>query len=107
MAAEQGIPPAQYLYAKALKDGRGVTADLFNAYVWFVVALDARYSPARSDLSELDTGSNLSHAQVDEAKSKARELEQTVTRAVAARGCTGWDGEFNESAHPVRARREG
>jgi TPR repeat protein len=107
VAAEQGIPSAQYFYAKALKDGRGVTADRFNAYVWFIVALDAGYSPARSDLSELDTSSNLGHAQIDEAKSKARELEQTVTRAVAARGCTGWDGEFNEwpTPPPVKLQR--
>lgn len=107
VAAEQGIPPAQYFYAKALKDGRGVTSDSFNAYVWFIVALDAGYSTARADLTELDTSSNLSHAQVDEAKSKARELEQTVVRSVSARGCTGWDGEFNEwpTPPPVKLQR--
>jgi len=32
---------------------------------------------------------------VDEAKSKARELEQTSSRAVVSRGCSGWLGEFN------------
>src|SRR5271165_617315 len=54
IAASQGIPPAQYYYAKTLKDGRGVPQDRFNAYVWFIVALDAGYSIAQTDLSELD-----------------------------------------------------
>ena len=107
VAAEQGLPAAQYFYARALKDGRGVTADRFNAYVWFIVALDAGYSSARADLTELDNGGNLSRAQIDQAKGKARDLEQTVTRAVAAHGCTGWDGEFNEwpTPPPVKLQR--
>ncbi|MBI3645949.1 MAG: sel1 repeat family protein [Acidobacteriales bacterium] len=100
VAADQGLPPAQYYYAKALKEGRGIELDRFNAYVWFVVALDAGYSTAQRDLAELDGGGFLSAAQIAEAKGKARELEQTVIRAVAARGCTGWDGELNEFPSP-------
>jgi uncharacterized protein len=100
IAADQGLPPAQYYYAKALKEGRGIELDRFNAYVWFVVALDAGYSTAQRDLAELDGGGFLSTGQIAEAKRKARELEQTVMRVVNARGCTGWDGEMNEFPAP-------
>lgn len=100
IAADQGLPPAQYFYAKALKEGRGIELDRAAAYTWFVVALDAGYSVAQRDLAELDGGGYLSPAQISEAKGKARELEQTVIRAVNSRGCTGWDGELNEFPSP-------
>jgi hypothetical protein len=100
IAADQGLPPAQYYYAKALKEGRGIALDRFNAYVWFVVALDGGYSPAQRDLAELDGGGALSMAQISEAKAKARELEQTVIRAVTSRGCSGWEGELGEFPSP-------
>ena len=106
-AADQGLPQAQYYYAKALKDGRGVELDRFSAYVWFVIALDAGQSRAQADLAELDGGGSLTQAQISEAKGKARQLEQTVIRAVNARGCTGWDGEFNDipTAPPPKLQR--
>lgn len=100
LAAEQGLPAAQYFYAKALKEGRGIPIDRFNAYVWFVIALDAGYSVAQMELSDMESGGALSSAQISEAKGKARELEQTVIRAVNSRGCTGWDGELNEFPTP-------
>jgi uncharacterized protein len=107
IAADQGLPPAQYYYAKALKDGRGIELDRLDAYAWFVVALDAGYSTAQRELAELDGGGFLSTAQIAEAKGKARQLEQTVIRAVTSRGCTGWDGELNEfpSPPPVKLQR--
>ncbi|MBZ5656454.1 MAG: sel1 repeat family protein [Acidobacteriia bacterium] len=95
IAADQGLPQAQYFYAKALKEGRGIPRDPFNAYVWFTIALDARYTAASTDLSYLD-GGDLSLAQISEAKAKARDLEQVVIRAVNSRGCSGWEGEFDE-----------
>jgi TPR repeat protein len=104
LAADQGIPSAQYYYAKALKEGRGIELDRFNAYVWFVIALDAGQSRAQADLAELDGGGFLSQAQISEAKGKARALEQTVIRAVNAKGCTGWDGEFNDLPTPPPPR---
>lgn len=107
IAADQGLPPAQYFYAKALKEGRGIALDRLNAYAWFVVALDASYTPAQADLSELDGGGYLTQAQISEAKGKARDLEQTVIRAVTSRGCTGWDGELSEwpTPPPLRLQR--
>ena len=107
IAADQGIPAAQYYYAKALKEGRGIALDRFNAYVWSVIALDAGYSGARSQLNELEGGGALSQSQIAEAKSKARELEQSVTRTANAHGCTGWDGELDEwpSPPPVKLQR--
>lgn len=96
IAADQGLPQAQYFYAKTLKDGRGIAQDRFNAYVWFTIALDAHYTAASTDLAEIDGGGYLTLAQISEAKAKVRELEQTVIRAVNSRGCSGWDGEFDE-----------
>ncbi len=100
IAADQGLPQAQYLYAKALKDGRGIPQDRFNAYVWYTIALDAHYLAARADLSDLDSGGYFTMTQIAEAKAKARELEQVVIRAVNSRGCSGWDGEFDEYPTP-------
>lgn len=94
IAAEQGLPQAQYFYAKTLKDGRGIPRDRFNAYVWFTIALDAHYTIAGTDLSEIE--GDLTLAQISDAKARARDLEQTVIRAVNSRGCTGWNGEFDE-----------
>jgi hypothetical protein len=96
IAADQGLPQAQYFYAKTLKDGRGIAQDRFNAYVWFTIALDAHYTSASTDLAELDGGGFFTLGQLSEAKAKARGLEQTVIRAVNSRGCSGWDGEFDE-----------
>jgi TPR repeat protein len=106
-AAEQGLPLAQYFYGKALKDGRGIGIDRVNAYVWLVVALDAGFSPAQTELSELDGGGSLTQSQIADAKAKARELEQTVMRVVSARGCTGWEGELDEwpTPPPVKLQR--
>jgi len=99
IAADQGLPQAQYFYAKALKDGRGVPRDRFSAYVWYTLAADAGYAAAGADLGELNGGS-LTLEQISEAKAKAHDLEQVVIRAVTARGCSGWDGEFDEFPTP-------
>ncbi|MFI5110325.1 MAG: tetratricopeptide repeat protein [Terriglobales bacterium] len=96
IAADQGLPQAQYFYAKALKDGRGIPQDRFNAYVWYTIAADAGYAAAGADLGELNNGGYLTTDQIEQAKAKARDLEQVVIRAVTARGCSGWDGEFDE-----------
>jgi uncharacterized protein len=100
IAADQGLPQAQYFYAKALKDGRGIAQDRFTAYVWYTIAADAGYTAASADLTELDRSGNITMDQIMEAKAKARELEQEVIRAVTARGCSGWDGEFDEFPTP-------
>ncbi len=100
IAAEQGLPQAQYFYAKTLKDGRGIPQDRFTAYVWYTIAADAGYSAAGADLNELDSGGNLTLDQTTQARAKAHDLEQIVIRAVTARGCSGWDGEFDEFPTP-------
>jgi len=43
MAAEQGLPQAQYSYAWTLKEGRGIDRDRVKAYTWFLLALDGGY----------------------------------------------------------------
>jgi TPR repeat protein len=100
IAADQGLPQAQYFYAKTLKDGRGIAQDRFTAYVWYTIAADAGYALASADLNELESGGNLTTDQILQAKAKARDLEQVVIRAVTARGCSGWDGEFDEFPTP-------
>lgn len=96
IAADLGLPQAQYYYGKALKDGRGIAQDRFNAYVWLSIAYDAGYKAAGPDLGELASGNLLTRDQLSDAQSKAREMEQVVVRAVTSRGCSGWNGEFDE-----------
>jgi TPR repeat protein len=100
IAADQGLPQAQYFYAKTLKDGRGIAQDRLTAYVWFSIASDAGYSAAGADIGELESSGNLTISQISEARLKARDLEQVVIRAVTARGCSGWEGEFDEFPTP-------
>jgi uncharacterized protein len=100
IAADQGLPQAQYFYAKTLKDGRGIPQDRFTAYIWFTIATDAGYAAAGADLNELDRAGYLTTDQLSQAKAKARDMEQVVIRAVTARGCSGWDGEFDELPTP-------
>lgn len=100
IAADQGLPQAQYFYAKTLKDGRGIPQDRFTDYVWYTIAADAGYALAGADLNEIDGGGYLTMDQISQAKAKARDMEQVVIRAVTARGCSGWDGEFDEYPTP-------
>jgi uncharacterized protein len=100
IAADQGLPQAQYFYGKALKDGHGIGQDRFDGYIWLSIAADAGYTPALRELAELNETGNFTIDQLTAAKAKARDLEQTVIRAVTARGCSGWDGEFAETPAP-------
>jgi uncharacterized protein len=104
IAADQGLPQAQYFYAKTLKDGRGIPQDRFTAYIWYQIAADAGYTAAGTDLNELDRSGFMTMEQIAEAKAKARDLEQVVIRAVTAHGCSGWEGEFDEFPTPPPAK---
>ena len=102
-AAEQGLPQAQQQLALLLKDGKGVRQDKAEAYMWLLLSLQGgrgrHTTPVGSSglnpdylLSELEAA--LGSAAVESAKSKARQLETTVSRSRNANGCTGWKGEF-------------
>lgn len=97
-AANQGLPQAQRQLGELLKQGKGVSIDKFEAYVWLLVSFDAGNANVASDLQELEAalGSN----QVEIAKSTARERERSVARGVVANGCTGWSGEFDALPAP-------
>lgn len=97
-AANQGLPQAQGQLGELLKQGKGVSIDKFEAYIWLLVSFHAGNAGAANDLQELeaDLGSN----QVEKAKSAARERERFVAREVVARGCTGWRGEFDALPAP-------
>jgi TPR repeat protein len=101
-AAEQGLPQAQYAYAWTLKEGRGIEQERVKAYTWFLLAMDGGYPAAQNDLGLLE--GVLSSDQIDHAKTDARKLEESVSRSVAAHGCTGWDGEFSETPTPPPPR---
>jgi hypothetical protein len=64
-----------------------------QAYVWLLVSYDAGNKAAAADMAALEAA--LGTNQVSDAKRKARDLEQTAMRAVSAKGCTGWAGEFD------------
>jgi TPR repeat protein len=97
-SANQGLPQAQAQFGRLLKNGQGVTGDKNQAYVWLLLSYQAGYQEAAGDLQLLNA--DLTMNQIDEAKNKARDLQQTVTRAAVARGCTGWPGEFDQIPAP-------
>jgi TPR repeat protein len=96
-ASMQGLPQAQQHLGELLKQGQGVNEDKFEAYVWLLVSFDAGNQAVAGELSALegDLGSN----RVEQAKSKARDLEQTVTRAAVSRGCE-WAGALDPIPTP-------
>ena len=84
-AAMQGLPQAQQHLGELLKQGQGVNEDKFEAYVWLLVSFDAGNQTVATELAALEA--NLGSKRVDEAKTKAQDLEQMVMRAVVSRGC--------------------
>jgi uncharacterized protein len=97
-AAEQGLPQAQRALGQLLRDGHGVPPDYFEAYVWFLMSYDGGLTHAMTDLQEVEA--QLGSSQVEQAKSKARDLEDTMRRSAVAHGCTGWPGEFDVIPSP-------
>ena len=97
-AAMQGLPQAQQQLGMLYKDGKGVTADKLQAYVWMLVSYDSGNTSNTSDILQLQA--DLGTTQVDQAKAKARDLEQVANRVVNARGCSGWAGEMNTVPAP-------
>ncbi len=93
-AARQGLPQAQRHLGRALSEGRGISQNKAEAYVWLFLASAAGDPSVQDDLSALEA--ELGTAAVQQAKERARKLQETVARPVAAHGCTGWPGEFNE-----------
>ena len=97
-AANQGLPQAQQQLGELLKQGKGVSLDKFEAYVWLLISFQAGNTTVANDLQELEAG--LGSNQVEKAKTAARDLERSVSREVVARGCTGWPGEFDALPAP-------
>lgn len=97
-AAEQGLPQAQFQLALLLRDGQGVRLDKVEAYEWMLVSSDGGFRSLGTSLQVLEA--ELSSTELEQAKSRARELEGSSVRSVAANGCTGWRGEFDEVAAP-------
>ncbi len=93
-AAEQGIPQAQQMLARLLIEGRGVSINKYEAYVWLLLCSDAGIPVDQSTFGGLEA--ELGSEKVSQAKIRARELARTATRSVNAKGCTGWRGELEQ-----------
>jgi|SRR5580704_220171 TPR repeat protein len=93
-ASEQGLPQAQKQLGLLLKQGRGVPEDKPQAYMWLLLSFEAGNKSVGDDVKQLEAelGSNL----IEQLKTKARHLQDTASRSVAAHGCTGWPGEFDD-----------
>lgn len=96
-AAMQGLPQAQQQLGELLLQGKGVNSNKFEAYVWLLVSFEAGKRGVAEELQALETelGSN----KVEEAKTKARALQEKVTRDVVAHGCV-WPGYDNSVPLP-------
>jgi uncharacterized protein len=92
-AAKQGLPQAQEQLAKLLRDGQGIAQNEIEAYVWMLVSSDTGNRRVASDLQALEA--QLGTNQVEKAKTRAHEIEGSVSRSLNAHGCTGWAGEFD------------
>lgn len=99
-AALQGLPQAQGQLGLLYKQGQGVTADKFQSFVWLQVGYEQGDQSATVSSAIVDLGKQLGSDQEQQAMSKVHLLEQTANRAVAARGCTGWTGEFSAIPAP-------
>lgn len=97
-AAIQGLPHAQRELARLLQQGQGVYRDYQEAYVWLLMSRDTGLHDSLTDLQTLEA--QLTPAQIEQAKRRARDMEATMTRAVMAHGCTGWPGEFDAIPAP-------
>jgi len=97
-AAMQGLPQAQHQLALLLRDGKGIAADKQEAFVWLLMSYDGGDQSVFAELRALQ--GDLSNAQIDQAKARARDLGQITNRVVNARGCTGWTGESNNIPAP-------
>jgi uncharacterized protein len=97
-ASMLGLPQAQQYYGRALAQGRGVELNKFDAYVWLLISYDAGNNTITNDLQSLEA--DLGSTALEQAKTKARQLEGTVGRSAAAHACTGWPGEFGAIPDP-------
>lgn len=97
-AALKGLPQAQQQLGLLLEQGRGVTQDSVEAYLWLRLSFENANEPVASDLARLET--SLGSSKVTDLKEQVRDLQQTTSRVSVARGCTAWAGEFDATPAP-------
>jgi TPR repeat protein len=95
-AADQGLLQAQYRVALAYEEGRGISRDLSEAYVWMLLCSETGGRGGGTEQKLADYESSLGSTKVEALKIRVRELQRTVARSVNSHGCTGWEGEFDE-----------
>jgi len=98
VAAEQGLPYAQYRLGRALTEGRAVPVNKREAYLWLFVAAEYGVAEAATQASLLE--SDLGTTETEKAKAEAREMQNKYRRPVVASGCTGWSGELDAIPTP-------
>jgi uncharacterized protein len=91
-AAFQGLPQAQQQLGELLRQGKGVNADKFEAYVWLLLSFEAGKRGIADELQALEA--ELGTNKVEEARTKTRGLQEKTSRAVVAHGCV-WPGYDN------------
>jgi len=99
-AAMQGLPQAQEQLGLLFKQGQGMALDKMQAFVWLQMSYEGGDQSAAVSNAIVELGQQLGSAQEQQAMSRAHDLEQTANRAVSARGCTGWPGEFSAIPAP-------
>jgi len=98
MAAEQGLPQAQYSYAWTLKEGRGIDRDRVRLTPGFCLRSKEAILRHRTTLDNWRVCSPVIRS--IRPKQMPGKLEDSVSRSIAAHGCTGWEGEFSEIPAP-------
>lgn len=92
-AAQQGLVEAQVRLGRLLASGRVGSPDKYHAYVWLLVSFENGNSSVEDDVRRLET--ELGATRMEEAKTEARKVGESTSRAVVAHGCTGWSGELD------------
>ena len=92
-AAQKGLGEAQVRLGHLLASGRVGAPDKYQAYVWLLVSFENGNSAVQDDLRRLEV--DLGATRMEEAKTEARKVRESTSRAAIGHGCTGWSGELD------------
>jgi TPR repeat protein len=97
-AAMQGLPQAQQQLGLLLENGHGTDPDKYDAYIWLLLSSPSSNAPVADHMAQLEAA--LGTAKVGQAKIESRDRQAVTARVVVAKGCTGWQGEFDAVPAP-------
>ena len=93
-----GLVQAQQKLAYLLDQGRGVSHDPVEAYIWYAIAFDSGRASVTNDLSRLESAIG-TNAALD-AKQKAVSMEREINDRRNALGCFEWPNRSLEFPMP-------